>query len=92
MAIFFINYILWHFCLFKSVYSFPLIKKKIDFYLMCMNILPACMYVYYKHALLLEAKEVIGSHKTKLEMVVNQLIRVRGNHPRSSKRASALNS
>lgn len=33
---------------------------------MCMNILPTCMYVYYKHALLLEAKEVTGSHKTRV--------------------------
>lgn len=31
-----------------------------------MSILPACIYVYYKHALLLEVKEVIGSHKIRV--------------------------
>lgn len=33
---------------------------------MCMSILPACIYVYYKYVLLLEAKEIIGSHKTRV--------------------------
>lgn len=57
---------------------------------MCMNILSACMSVYYIYAMLLEAKEITGSHKTRVRDGCEPDKSLE-NHLRSSKRASALN-
>lgn len=95
MAIFYINYILWYFCLFNLnwVYSFPLVKKKRLTFILCVWIscLHVCMCTTSMHCSW-RPKRSLDLIKLELEMVVNQLIRVWENHPRSSKRASALNS